>query len=457
MANHHAACDQCHRLKMRCLRDPGQIRCARCTRVGHTCSVQRAVQPRGRPSSVARPPHTSPDKLIWVHNHRPLTLPLRSPLSGQHRPSDEALIASMSSVEAFLSYFILGPHFSSRFQSDVHAPLSSFPDLLREGCLACAGAVFQARTKKSGIDNVNFAHSAAGLRKLRCTRVKNGNIGALVSLGLALATFDLLMSGAATRTITRFTLSLTCASSPSVESIWMDPNLESDILCLVFMDTVECMFHRELPVMRYWSQNASFVHRLFGLCGPLLSIMCDVCKLAFESQSRSLSPRQLCPAMFDHLYAVVASWQPQPPPNFEATFSSQEVTCLLTQASVFRAAVLLVLHRLEYPFGIEDQSAAALSAGIMAECAYCASIVYDEVDKLPQTLFPWMIAAFEVTASAERETLMRMELSKNREILELPASKMKECIRFVWERRDADYRPFLFDLFEQAPTCLAPI
>lgn len=441
---------------MRCARDPTQLACARCTRLKYTCTTQRAVQPRGRPSSLARPPDRAPGELVWISNQGPSFTPLRSALSGQNRPSDDALLASMSSAEHFLSYFILGPHFATRFQSAVEAPLAAHPNLLREGCLACAGAVFQARTHKSGFDNINFAHSAVGLRKLRSAAETNGDVGAFVALGLALATFDLITSGAATRTITRFTLSYICTSSQSTELI-QEPRLESNILCLVFMDTVECLLRCELPVVQYQVRDPTLVHRLHGLCTPLLPIMYSVCRLAFDSRSRGLSPRHFNPALFDHLSAFLTSWQPQPPINFEATFSSQEVTCLLTQARVFRRAVSLALHRLEHSFGVEDEFASLLSIEILAEYAACASIVDDEAGWLPPTLFPWMMAAFEVTAQAVREKLLRMELPKSREILGLPTAKMKECVRFVWEKRDAGHHALLFDLLEQAPICLVPL
>jgi hypothetical protein len=50
-----------------------------------------------------------------------------------------------------------------------------------------------------------------------------------------------------------------------------------------------------------------------------------------------------------------------------------------------------------------------------------------------------MIATFKVMAPTNRETLIRMELPKNQEILRLPTLKIKECIQYVWERRDANY------------------
>ena len=64
---------------------------------------------------------------------------------------------------------------------------------------------------------------------------------------------------------------------------------------------------------------------------------------------------------------------------------------------------------------------------------------------------------FPDAAAVKREKLLCMELPKSREIPGLPAAKMKECIRFIWERRDARYYASLFDLFEQAPTCVVPL
>lgn len=253
----------------------------------------------------------------------------------------------MSSADRFFSYFILCPPFATRFQFAIKGPLSAFPDLLHDGCLAWGGAVFHARSNKSGFDNIDFVRSASGLRKLHsaalASTLTNGDLSAFVALGLALVTFDPITSGAATRTITCFTLSLVCTSSPGA---CVDPRLEPDMLYLVFMDTVECMLRRQLPVLRYRVRDPTLVHRLVGLCAPLLPITYNVCQIAFESRSRSPSPRHFCPAFFDYLSALVATWQPLPPPDFRTTFTSQETTCLLIQANVLRIAILLVLHRL---------------------------------------------------------------------------------------------------------------
>jgi hypothetical protein len=50
-----------------------------------------------------------------------------------------------------------------------------------------------------------------------------------------------------------------------------------------------------------------------------------------------------------------------------------------------------------------------------------------------------------------------MELPKSREILSLPTAKMKDCVRFVWNMRDAGYISSLFDILNQAPTYLVPL
>ncbi|KAF2843053.1 hypothetical protein M501DRAFT_966056 [Patellaria atrata CBS 101060] len=359
----------------------------------------------------------------------------------------------MRSIDHFLSYFVLGPSFSTNFQSLVEIGLSEYRELVREGCLACAGAVFHARSKKSGFDNINFERSAVGLRKLRRGNVTKRDTGAFLALGLTLATFDLITSGTSAHMITRFTLSLINLSHPS---IWMDPCMQSEPLCLIFMDTVECLLRRQIPVIRYRVRDPYLVDRLIGLCSPLLPIMYDVCWLAYESRSRSSLLQQLSPNLFDDLNELVASWRPRPSPDLLSKFSSQEVTCMLTQARVLRMAVSLVLHRLKYPFGVEDRMATRLSTDILSECAICSSIV-GEADKLPQTLFPWMMAAIEVTSPEKRLMLLGMELPKSREILSVPTAKMKESIRFVWDIRDAGYATSLFDILEQAPIYVVPL
>jgi hypothetical protein len=380
---HILACDRCHYAKERCVREQSnQNRCRHCTRLNRSCGVLRAVLPRGR----RRPRTLPPGEFFWINqgpecpSHNSIPSLLESHLSNeQWLLSDEALVEYMRSIDHFLNYFILGPYFSTHFQILVESRFSEFPDLVREGCLACAGAVFQARSQKSGFDDINFVRSAGGIRKLRRAHVTERDAGAFSTLGLALTTFDLITSGTSAHTITQFTLS---SIRPLYPSLWRDSNVESEILCLIFMDTVECLLRRQIPVLRYMVRDWSLVDRLMGLCAPLLPIMYDICQFAYESRTSSPVQRQ-----FGYLNKLVASWQPQPPADLIDKFSPQEVTCLLGQANVFKAAISLALHRLQHPFGVEDLTATRLATQIFSVCAV-SSRMAGEADKLPQTLFP---------------------------------------------------------------------
>lgn len=236
------ACDSCHRAKERCTREQSnQSRCRRCTRLNHACTILRPALPRGR----RRPRILPPDKFIWINQGPKCPSPnsisslLESHVSNdQWLLSDEALIDYMHNIDHFLKYFILGPYFSTHFQTLVEPRFSEFPDLVREGCLACAGAVFQARSRTLGFDDINFVRSAGGLRKLRRARVTEKDAGAFLTLGLTLTTFDLITSGTAAHAITRFTLS---SIHPLYPSLRIDSNMGSEIICLIFMDTVECL------------------------------------------------------------------------------------------------------------------------------------------------------------------------------------------------------------------------
>jgi len=474
------ACDRCHRMKERCHRNTSnQDCCTRCMRFGHECTIQRVVLKRGRRSRANS--HSGSRQFVWLKPQEPVHSKLEvlssadcilsagstpigfvvsSPysslenhLSGPNRLSDEALLTYMRSTEDFSTYFILVPTFSADFKSLGQARFSAFPDLIREGCLACAGAVLQARSQQSGFDDAHFARSAVGLRKLQSRDGWREDVGAFLTLGLTLATFELITSGSSANGVVRFTLS---SIRDLYSSIWLDDDLDSEILSLIFMDTIDCLLRRQVPVLRYRPRDCHLVHRLFGLCASLLPIMYEICQLAADARRRCQLPHQLNPILFDHLIELVASWQPQPPADLSSRFSPTEATCLLSQAEGFKTALFLVLHRLQYPLGTEDHAAASLANEILSGCATCSTELGEE-GKLPRTLFPWMVAAFEIIAPEERDILLRMELPRSREILRLPTAKLKECVQLVWAMRDAGQAVFLFDILEQAPTYLVPL
>lgn len=389
-------------------------------------------------------------------------LPLISPLLETHLskplcPTDDVLLESMRDRDQFLQYFTLGHGFTESFRSLGYMRFCEFKQFIHEGSLACAGAVFHARAKSTGFQDNHFARSAVGLRKLRSATVTMSEVAACLTLGMSLATFELITSGNYVYSITRFTLSLV---HPLYSFVCDDPELHSQALSLIFMDTMECLLRRRIPIIRYKECEVSVVDRLVGLCAPLLPIIHDICYYAYtmkESQMKRIQEPPL--AELDRLEEIVTNWEPRPfPAEMAARLSAQEKVDLLSHARAFKKAMALAIHRLKYPFGVEDSKANMLSTEILAEFGIdlCQG-TRNERKTMPQTMVPWMVAAFEVTQPESRSRLLHMALPTSREILRLPAARMKDTVQRVWMQRDISKFLLLFDALEMNSTYVLPL
>lgn len=278
------ACDRCYSNKERCTWDDSNESCARCRRLHHSCSTLRPVQKPGR-----RPTADSAKSLVWIppkladsqprlqdasrdasqtledaqSGSSSLQSPVNETVLGPTRVPEEVLVDQTGSEEHFLRYFVVGPSFTSRFAKLVRRSLFDFPDICRDATLACVGAVLRLQTGNPGLDEEGIARGSSALRTLRSTTASRSTAGAFLNLGTALATFELLTSSCSSHAIVRASLT---SIQPWYSALWAQAEHDSELLCPIFMDTVECLLRREIPIFRYQCRDATYVDRYVGVC-----------------------------------------------------------------------------------------------------------------------------------------------------------------------------------------------
>ncbi|QDS71578.1 hypothetical protein FKW77_006022 [Venturia effusa] len=367
----------------------------------------------------------------------------------QPRPSDEGLYASTRSTEQFLKYFVHGINFVPSLGDLVSKRVTQYPDLVNEGLLACAGAVFRCRNKLTGFDDVDMARSAIALRKLRYAPVSVDKLEAILTLGNLLATYELLTSSQTAHAITRFTLSLVQPLYHAQPSL----KLPTELISLCFVDTVECLVRREIPVIKIPVESATLIDRYAGLLCPLLPVLYELCEIGNTYALGGPKNEQEKRLLADHINSLdnrLSSWRPLPPPGFASQFNTRDSIFLLTQARVYRAAGLLILHRLQHPFGDDDNLGRRMSFFILSESSLCVDLL-SAPNTIPKTLFPWMIAGVELVTPEERQSFLAQVPAEDREIMALPISRMKEFCKYVWQARDKREGLSWFDLVATAP------
>ncbi|KAE9985991.1 hypothetical protein BLS_003013 [Venturia inaequalis] len=367
----------------------------------------------------------------------------------QTRLSDENLYASTRSNEQFLQYFVHGINFVPSLGALVEKRAMQFPEFVNEGLLACAGAVFRCRSKLSGFDDVDMSRSAVALRKLRYAPVSADKLGAILTLGNLLVTYELLTSSQTAHAITRFTLSLIQPLYYAQPAIPMP----TELISLCFLDIVECLVRRETPIIKFRVENVTLIDRYAGLLCPFFPILYELCEVAniyALGGPKNERERRIFAEHVHSLDSRISAWRPTPPPNFTDQFNSRDVIFLMTQARVYKCTALAILHRLQHPFGENDDIAARYSFHILSESALCVDLL-SSTNRIPKTLFPWMIAGLELITTHDRQAFLAQVPAEDREIMAMPIARIKEFCEYVWRMRDQGKCLSWFDMVALAP------
>jgi hypothetical protein len=352
------------------------------------------------------------------------------------------------SKDCFTNVFVVGPTFTPDFSLVIKKRLITSPTLLMEAYLALFGAVVRARTDASTVHEEEMSWSVIGLQKLRSlhiTQLKEATN--VLTLGLVLSTFDMLTLSSSTHLICRYTLSLI---KPWYPKLWPNPNTDVELLCLIFIDTAECLVRREIPVIQHLVRDQHLVDRLLGLCPSFLPVLYNVCQCGYLSQQEGVTSRSMFLRTVHKVSQDVQCWYPSPPPKFEDLYSNDEVITMLAQAHVYKAMALLILHRLQHPFGTEDQIAVSHAQAIIHEASFIATLSVNKLKSAP-VMLPVMVAAFEMTTEEDRQLATKTLRLRKGDMLSSGSAKVLQFVQLVWQMRDKAAATSWFDLVQQAP------
>jgi len=349
--------------------------------------------------------------------------------------------ASLEFFYATNDIFMLGPGFADDFLTTLRQSYEFSPSFLRDSYQAMFTALIWARHLATSFDQVDISRGALSLRRLRTFSVCNlRDAVAVFSLGPTLAAFDVLTRCQGSVTILRHSLSMVQSWYPTLSS---SPGLDPIIIAPIFWDTSHCLIRREVPVIRYLVRDPHTVDRVAGMCTTLMPLLQDLCvassrwRQAKKSQDAATirNSRRTSPPGF-----------PVIGPEFAKSFSKQETLAMTSQASMYRTAALLIIHRLFNPIGTADDTAKDYASDILAKLKDYLSLSGPQ-EKLQHTALPMFLAALEIPNLAE-QTWICLSLLKAPSIC---LKKLSAVVDFVWEQRSEGYSGFILDLLETGP------
>lgn len=215
----------------------------------------------------------------------------------------------------------------------------------------------------------------------------------------------------------------------------------------ILIDTVECLVHREIPIIRLHPQSRVIVDRYAGLCASLLPHLYDICEcsnalkikaLAVGSESDSSIEDRL-----DEIEETIRRWRPRTPAQLFDNYGQNAVLAMVTQANVYRLAALLILHRLRHPLGVEDEAAQKLANGIFSELAFFAKSAVKETSALP-VVFPLTMAMLEIKGPGE----YLLERLSSFTVQSISASRLQEFVNLTRASRKFGFEGIWFDLVD---------
>jgi hypothetical protein len=170
-----------------------------------------------------------------------------------------------------------------------------------------------------------------------------------------------------------------------------------ELTCLVFIDTMQSLFRRRLPILQYRVGIPYAVDRYAGFCCSLLPLLYRLCVMA--TAMREDKDVVLPASIWNELADDILSWSicifPQPLDGFD----EDEMLLLAAQARVQRETALLILHRLRTPLTMRRDDLELRSQCIVNELEHCLA----KAGRAP----PNVTLSLVMAAAEARDTMSR--------------------------------------------------
>ena len=383
------------------------------------------------------------------------TLCLYSPKSpGLGHPQLDRIIGTAPGFFETHRYFVLGANFIDEFQRTVQVLFNHAPRILSSAYSAILQVISHRSLRHVQIDESNlslgsqclqyFNHQSSFINDARDAAVT-------LLLGQILLIYNNLVVCSSTRAITRGALLHTKDWYPTLVE---QPQFDSVTFALVVVDVTECLIRRELPVLRFPHTHRLIVDRFLGVCSTLFPLLSDLCERSYAVKMQTPLPStdDSSGDPYSEIEYSIRNWEPPIPKNFFKKYSAVEAVLILGQARAYRTAALLVIHRLRFPFGVEDDYGSRLAIMILDELSILSKRPTDGATGMGLD-FPLLVALVELPEAGQ-------EVLKEYESLRFRRQQSEEILAFVslvWKRYEDGYSGLWFDLVDgNLPDMLFP-
>ena len=341
--------------------------------------------------------------------------------------------------------FMIGPTFTKSFRRALNYSYMTAPHILRDTFSVMIRYMTTTNKPKTPVPaHAEIAGVADLLRKSQATEITSSNDAlAFLVLGQSLAALDTFLVSTGSMLILRHTLYL---ARPWYAELAQKEFLDSVTVTPICWEILECLLKREIPIIRPLILRPQVVDRLFGACVSLMPILYDLCQVSHDLKirSQSQSPGLLV------VEQQVLSWEPDETSISTSGFSDAEMMLLRAQATIYRSATLLLIHRIKYPLGSHDGVAVSYANDIMEEKDKILLDGGPDI-KLQFGCFAFFLALLEIPLRPEALWKSLTKLS----YCPACAEQFFAFHRYFWQRRWDGYKGSMFDLIESGPSFMA--
>lgn len=262
-------------------------------------------------------------------------------------------------------HWLIAKSLSSNYQHTVRRLFSHSPLILADGYQSVLELLSARDMEFKGLKTTfDFTRGAKCLGELvrSSTSLRSVEDAAIIlMLGQILFVYNVLISWPCTHLIIRNTLLTTRNWYPAMLKT---PEWDAATLTPIFVDTIQCLVRREVPVLRLSIGDRVVVDRFLGVSSSLLPLLYDICVCSHRVKMYAPAPiKPLLPIdtreegdVYSTVERQISSWEPVLPPDFFTKYTHVETSALLAQARMYKTAGLILIHRLRHPLGVHDKT-----------------------------------------------------------------------------------------------------
>jgi hypothetical protein len=171
-------------------------------------------------------------------------------------------------------------------------------------------ALLHARQGKPTDNEKDMSRCSLAVESLHTMEIREEQqVWFTLALGIYLGTYEMVVRSMRAHTLRQHALLLI---KPWYPKLLDDPALYTDIVCIIWQDTAECLLRRQVPILQFRVGAREQFDHVGGISTGILPILYNVCKLCAASKPGV----EVDEGIIAELVKTIRQWRPHPSVKF---------------------------------------------------------------------------------------------------------------------------------------------